>query len=66
MRISTEQLAQQLARELRPLYTVFGDEPLLSLEATDRIRAKARADGYAEREVLTAESGFKWSQLAMA
>ena len=66
MRISSDQLAQQLAREVKPLYTVFGDEPLLALEAADRIRAKARAEGYIEREVLTAESGFKWSQLAMA
>ena len=66
MRISSDQLAQQLARELKPLYTVFGDEPLLALEASDRIRAKARAGGYIEREVLTAESGFKWSQLTMA
>ena len=66
MRISTDQLVQQLAREIKPLYTVFGDEPLLALEATDRIRAKARAEGYLEREVLTAESGFKWPQLAMA
>mgnify|MGYP002628766000 CR=1 FL=1 len=66
MRISTDQLAQQLSRELKPLYTVFGDEPLLALEASDRIRAQARAKGYIEREVLTVESGFKWSQLAMA
>jgi DNA polymerase-3 subunit delta len=66
LRISSDQLAQQLARELKPLYTVFGDEPLLALEATDRIRAKARAEGYIEREVLTVESSFKWSQLAMA
>ena len=66
MRISTEQLAPQLARELKPLYTVFGDEPLLALEATDRIRAKARAEGFVEREVLTVDSGFKWGQLAMA
>lgn len=66
MRISSEQLAPQLARELKPLYTVFGDEPLLALEAGDRIRAKARADGYDEREVLTADAGFKWPQLAMA
>ncbi len=66
MRISPDQLTQQLTRELKPLYTVFGDEPLLALEATDRIRTKARADGYIEREVLTAESGFKWPQLAMA
>jgi DNA polymerase III subunit delta len=66
MRIAAEQLAPQLTRELKPLYTVFGDEPLLALEATDRIRAKARADGYVEREVLTADTGFKWTQLAMA
>lgn len=66
MRLATEQLPQQLARELKPLYAVFGDEPLLALEAADRIRAKARAEGYSEREILTVESGFKWSQLAMA
>jgi DNA polymerase-3 subunit delta len=66
MRLSTEQLHQHLARELRPLYAVFGNEPLLSLEAGDRIRAGARAAGYAEREILTADAGFQWSQLAMA
>lgn len=64
MRISTEQLQQHLARELKPLYTVFGDETLLALEASDRIRSKARAEGHTEREVLTVDSGFKWSELA--
>jgi DNA polymerase-3 subunit delta len=66
MRISTEQLQQHLARGLKPLYAVFGDEELLALEAADRIRARARADGYTERHVLTADSGFKWSELAFA
>lgn len=66
MRIGTEQLTQHLARELKPLYTLFGNEPLLVLEAGDRIRAKARAEGYGEREILTADSGFKWGQLALA
>jgi len=66
MRIASEQLAPQLARELKPLYTVFGDEPLLALEACDAIRTKARADGYAEREILTTDAGFKWPQLAMS
>ena len=66
MRISSEQLEQHLTRELRPLYTVFGPETLLALEASDRIRARARAAGYTEREVLTAESGFNWTQLAFA
>jgi DNA polymerase III subunit delta len=66
MKITTDQLLPHLNRDLKGLYTVFGDETLLALEATDRIRAKARAEGYTEREVLTVESGFKWSQLAMA
>ena len=66
MKITTEQLPQHLSRELKGFYTVFGDEPLLTLEASDRIRAKARADGYAERDILSVDSGFKWSELAMA
>jgi|SRR5882672_278335 len=66
MRISTEQLQQHLARELKPLYAVFGDETLLALEASDRIRARARAEGHTERDVLTVDSGFKWSELAFA
>jgi DNA polymerase-3 subunit delta len=66
MRIPSEQLLPQLKRGLAPLYTVFGDELLLALEAADRIRAKARADGYSEREVLTAEQHFDWSRLHMS
>lgn len=66
MRITTEQLQQHLSRELKPLYTVYGAETLLALEAADRIRAKARAEGYTERDVLTVDSGFKWSELAFA
>lgn len=63
MRISTEELARELKRTCATLYTVYGDEPLLALEAGDRIRARARAEGYAEREVLIAEQYFDWSQL---
>ncbi|OGA21256.1 MAG: DNA polymerase III subunit delta [Betaproteobacteria bacterium RIFCSPLOWO2_02_FULL_67_26] len=66
MRISTEQLQPHLARELKPLYAVFGDETLLALEASDRIRARARAEGHTERTLLTADAGFKWSELAFA
>jgi DNA polymerase-3 subunit delta len=65
VRIHTEQLQPHL-RDLKPLYTVYGPETLLALEAADRIRAAARAQGYAEREVLTVESGFKWGDLSMA
>lgn len=63
MRISSDQLSARLKQGLAPLYTVFGDAPLLALEAADRIRAEARAQDYAERVVLTAEQHFDWSRL---
>ncbi len=66
MRLDSEQLRQHLTRGLQPLYTVHGEETLLALEAADRIRVQARAAGYAEREVLSVESGFDWSSLAMS
>jgi len=66
LRIDTEQLAQHLGRGLKPLYTVHGEETLLALEATDRIRRRCQQEGYTEREVLSVESGFDWSQLAMS
>jgi DNA polymerase III subunit delta len=59
-----EQLEAHLARELRPLYVIHGDEPLLSMEAADAIGARARAGGFAERSVLLAERGFDWRELA--
>jgi DNA polymerase III subunit delta len=59
-----EQLDAHLARELRALYAIHGDEPLLSLEAADAIRARARSSGFSERTVFTAERGFDWGELA--
>ena len=66
MLLKGEQLATHLERELRPLYVVHGDEPLLVLEAADAIRTKARASGYSEREVLTVLPQFDWGQLLAA
>jgi len=64
MLLRAEELERHLARGLAPLYVIHGDEPLQSLEAADAIRAKARAQGFAEREVLTVERGFDWGLLA--
>ena len=64
MQIKPDQLAAHLAKGLRPLYTVWGDEPLLAQEAGDAIRAAARAAGYGERQVHTvAGAHFDWSGL---
>ena len=66
MLLRGEQLATHLERELRPLYVLYGDEPLLVIEAADTIRAKARQQGYSEREVLTVLPHFDWGQLLAA
>ena len=63
MRLKAEQLTAHLQRELAPMYVVFGDEPLLALEAADAIRAAARSKGYAERDLFTVETGFNWQNL---
>lgn len=66
MQLKGEQLAAHLERELRPLYVLYGDEPLLVLEAADVLRAKARQKGYSEREVLTVLPHFDWGTLLAA
>nr|HNI24283.1 DNA polymerase III subunit delta [Plasticicumulans sp.] len=61
MRQRPEQLAATLARGLKPVYLIHGEEPLQALEAADAVRAAARAQGFSEREVLNADAGFDWS-----
>jgi DNA polymerase-3 subunit delta len=43
MQVAAAQLANQLQKGLRSLYTLYGDEPLLQQEALDAIRAMAPA-----------------------
>jgi DNA polymerase-3 subunit delta len=66
MLLKGEQLAAHLERDLRPLYVLYGDEPLLVIEAADTIRVKARQQGYSEREVMTILPQFDWGQLLAA
>lgn len=66
MRIKLEQLAQHLQKQSAPLYTLFGNEPLLILEAADLIRTHARQQGYTERELFTIDHHFDWSELLNA
>ena len=62
--ITSEDLQGHLASgTLKPLYVVYGGGLLLAIEAADSIRAAARAAGYIEREIFTAEQHFKWSEL---
>src|ERR1700683_866613 len=67
MKLTLEGLNAQLAERLLPVYLVSGDEPLLVAEATDAIRARARALAFTEREVFFIErSGAVWDDIRQA
>ncbi len=63
MKISGDNLNTALAKGVGHIYLVSGDEPLLVNEAADAIRAKARAQGFTERELHVVERGFDWQAL---
>jgi DNA polymerase-3 subunit delta len=66
MELSVDRIASHLAGEpLRPAYLVAGPETLLVLEAADAVRAAARAQGIAERDVHDMEGrDADWDALA--
>lgn len=66
MQLRHDSLDAHLGKSLAPLYVVASDEHLLALEAADKIRRSARANGYTEREVLVVERSFKWGELLAA
>jgi len=66
MQLRLDALDAHLSKALAPLYVISSDEHLLALEAADKIRKTARAQGFSEREVLTVERSFKWGELLAA
>jgi DNA polymerase III subunit delta len=63
VKLSGDNLAASLTRQLQTIYLVSGDEPLLVNEAADAIRAAARQQGFEERELHVVERGFDWHGL---
>lgn len=66
MKLRVDQLEHQLQGTLAPVYLISGDEPLQLMEAADRIRGRARDQGYGEREVLDVDRTFDWGRLLEA
>lgn len=63
MQLRPEQLAAHLQKPLEALYVLHGDDPLLTIEAGDALRAMARKQGYEDRTVLVVTPSFKWEEL---
>jgi DNA polymerase III subunit delta len=66
MQVRPEAFYDRLGRAAPAAVWVHGNEPLLVIEAADAFRAKARADGFTEREVIQMERGVSASQLIAA
>ena len=63
MQLRPEQLSAHLEKPLQPLYVLHGDDPLLTIEAGDALRATARRQGFDERNVLVVTPAFRWEEL---
>ncbi len=63
MKLNSDTLLTHLEQQLLPVYLISGDEPLLTAEATDAVRAKARASGFTERETHFMERGGDWNEV---
>jgi DNA polymerase-3 subunit delta len=63
VRTTPDGLQAVLAKSLPSACLATGVEPLLIEESCDLIRARARKDGHADREVHFVERGFDWQAL---
>lgn len=66
MRINSDQVARTLEKGLAPVWLIAGDEALLTGEAADAVRARARAQGFTGRELFMTDRSFDWPGLQEA
>jgi DNA polymerase III subunit delta len=66
MRINTDQVAGRLQKGLAPVWLIAGDEVLLTGEAADLVRARARKEGFTGRELFVTGRSFDWSEVTTA
>ena len=60
MKVKTELLVTHLRERLLPVYLISGDDPLLTGEAVDAVRRRARDSGFTERDVHFMDRGGDW------
>lgn len=63
MKLTADSLVTHLRERLLPVYLISGDEPLLTGEAADAVRAAGRAAGFTEREVHFPERAPDWEEI---
>jgi DNA polymerase-3 subunit delta len=66
LKLTPDSLLEHLEQTLVLAYLVSGDDPLLTGEAADAIRARARAAGFSERDVHFMDRGADWNDVRAA
>jgi len=67
--VDAERILQSLNQtdaRLSALFVVTGDDPLLTIEAADAVRAAARRAGYYDRKSLVMDARSDWAEVAVA
>ncbi|WP_114766448.1 DNA polymerase III subunit delta [Vibrio rhodolitus] len=61
MRIFADRLADQLSKQLHPIYLLFGNEPLLLQESRQAIQQSAKQQGFDEKHRFAIDNSFDWN-----
>src|SRR3569833_1728771 len=61
--LTFDTLSGHLEQQLLRAYLISGDDPLLSGEAADAVRAGARKKGFSERDVHFMDRGSDWDDV---
>lgn len=63
IRLYPEQLAAQLNEQLRPVYLLLGNDPLLLQESQDLLRSQSHIAGFEEHHTIEIDSSTDWQGL---
>jgi DNA polymerase-3 subunit delta len=63
LKLTADTLSTHLEQQLLRVYLISGDEPLLTGESADAVRACTRARGFTERDVHFMERGSDWDDV---
>ena len=66
MKIAPVRLREQLAKQLKPVYLISGDEPLQIQESVLQVRETALSAGFSERTSLQVARGFNWGEFDLS
>ncbi len=66
MQLTVKSLYTHLKKQLLPVYLISSDELLFLEEARQNILQAAKQQGFADREIMHAETGFQWERFTQA